>query len=37
MRITGPSGNRLVRNLFRVIGYMQKQVGIELHVTPEPR
>jgi hypothetical protein len=37
MRITSPSGNRLVRNLVRVIGYMQKQVGNELHVTPEPR
>ena len=24
------------RNLFGVIGYLQKQAGVELHVTPEP-
>ena len=36
-RMFGPRGNPQARNLFGVIGYLQKQAGIELHVTPEPR
>jgi hypothetical protein len=30
-------GNPPARNLFGVIGYLQKQAGVELHVTPEMR
>lgn len=30
----GPRGNPQARNLFGVIGYLQKQAGIELHVMP---
>jgi DNA-binding phage protein len=37
MRMFSPGGNPQARNLFGVIGYLQKQAGIELHVTPEPR
>ena len=33
MRMFGPRGNPQARNLFGVIGYLQKQVGVELHVT----
>ena len=32
----GPRGNSQARNLFSVIGYLQKQAGVELHVTPQP-
>ena len=31
-----PRGNPQARNLFGIIGYLQKQAGIELHVTPSP-
>jgi hypothetical protein len=34
IRMFSPRGNPQVRNLFGVIGYLQKQAGIELHVTP---
>lgn len=37
IRMFSPSGNPQARNLFGVIGYLQKQAGIELHVSPEPR
>jgi hypothetical protein len=37
IRMFGPRGNPQARNLFGIIGYLQKQAGIELHVTPEPR
>jgi DNA-binding phage protein len=37
MRMFSPGGNPQAPNLFGVIGYLQKQAGIELHVTPEPR
>ena len=37
IRMFGPRGNPQARNLFSVIGYLQKQAGVELHVTPEPR
>jgi hypothetical protein len=28
----GPRGNPQARNLFGIIGYLQKQAGVELHV-----
>jgi DNA-binding phage protein len=37
IRMFGPRGNPQARNLFGVIGYLQKQAGIELHVAPQPR
>ena len=37
IRMFGPNGNPQARNLFGVIGYLQKQAGIELHVAPQPR
>ena len=37
IRMFGPNGNPQARNLFCVIGYLQQQAGIELHVTPQPR
>ena len=37
IRMFGPRGNPQARNLFGIIGYPQKQAGIELHVTPQPR
>jgi len=37
MRMFGPGGNPQARNLFSVLGYLQQQAGIELHVSPEPR
>jgi DNA-binding phage protein len=37
IRMFGPGGNPQARNLFSVIGYLQRQAGVELHVTPEPR
>ncbi len=33
IRMFGPRGNPQARNLFSVLGYLQKQAGIELHVT----
>jgi DNA-binding phage protein len=32
IRMFGPRGNPQARNLFNVIGYLQKQAGIQLHV-----
>ena len=32
----GPRGNPQARNLFNVIGYLQKQAGLELHVELGP-
>jgi len=37
IRMFGPRGNPQARNLFGIIGYLQRQAGIELHVTPQPR
>lgn len=37
IRMFSPRGNPQARNLFGVIGYLQKQAGIELRVTPELR
>jgi DNA-binding phage protein len=32
IRMFGPRGNPQARNLFGVLGYLQKQAGVELHV-----
>jgi hypothetical protein len=32
IRMLGPRGNAQARNLFGIIGYLQKQAGVELHV-----
>jgi len=37
IRMFSARGNPQARNLFGVIGYLQKQAGIELHVTPQSR
>lgn len=37
IRMFGPTGNPQARNLFGVIGYLQKQAGLELQVTPQRR
>ncbi len=34
IRMFGPRGNPQAKNLFNVIGYLQKQAGVELHVAP---
>jgi hypothetical protein len=34
IRMFGPRGNPQAKNLFSVLGYLQKQAGVELHVTP---
>ena len=36
IRMLGPRGNPQARNLFGIIGYLQKQAGLELHVAPGP-
>jgi len=36
IRMFGPRGNPQARNLFGIIGYLQRQAGIELHVTRPP-
>ena len=36
IRMLGPRGNPQARNLFGIIGYLQRQAGIELHVTRQP-
>jgi len=33
IRMFGPRGNPQARNLFGVIGHLQKRAGVELHVT----
>jgi len=33
IRMFGPRGNPQARNLFNVIGYLQKRAGLQLHVT----
>jgi hypothetical protein len=37
IRMFGPRGNPQARNLFGIIGYLQQQAGVELHVLPGPR
>jgi DNA-binding phage protein len=36
IRMLSPRGNPQARNLFSIIGYLQKQAGVELHVAPGP-
>ncbi len=36
IRMFGPRGNPQARNLFGVIGYLQRQAGVELHVESGP-
>ena len=36
IRLFGPRGNPQARNLFNVIGYLQKRAGLQLHVTTGP-
>ena len=33
IRMFGPRGNPQARNLFSVIGYLQRQAGVQLHVS----
>ena len=33
IRMLGPRGNPQARNLFGIIGYLQRQAGVELRVT----
>ena len=37
IRMFGPRGNPQARNLFGVIGYLQRQAGVELYVAVGPR
>jgi hypothetical protein len=37
IRMFGPRGNPQARNLFSVLGYLQKQAGLQLHVTAGPQ
>jgi hypothetical protein len=37
IRMLGPRGNPQARNLFGIIGYLQKQAGVELHVASGPQ
>ena len=36
IRMFGPRGNPQARNLFGIIGYLQKQAGVALHVSQGP-
>ena len=36
IRMFGPRGNPQARNLFHVLGYLQKRAGVELHVELGP-
>src|SRR5277367_5811348 len=36
IRMFGPRGNPQARNLFSVLGYLQRQAGLQLHVTAQP-
>ena len=36
IRTFGPRGNPQARNLFSVLGYLQRQAGLQLHVTTGP-
>jgi hypothetical protein len=37
IRMFGPRGNPQARNLFSVLGYLQRQAGVELHVAEGSR
>lgn len=36
IRMFGPRGNPQARNLFSVLGYLQRQAGVQLHVMAQP-
>jgi DNA-binding phage protein len=36
IRMFGPRGNPQARNLFNVLGYLQKRAGLQLHVAITP-
>jgi hypothetical protein len=36
VRMFGPRGNPQARNLFGIIGYLQRQAGVHLHVAEGP-
>jgi DNA-binding phage protein len=36
IRMFGPRGNPQARNLFNVLGFLQKRAGVQLHVTVDP-
>jgi hypothetical protein len=36
IRMFGPRGNPQAKNLFSVLGYLQRQAGVQLHVTTGP-
>lgn len=36
IRMFGPRGNPQAKNLFSVLGFLQKHAGLELHVTAGP-
>jgi len=36
VRMLGPRGNHQARHLFAIIGYLQKQAGVEMHVAAGP-
>jgi hypothetical protein len=36
IRMFGPRGNPQARNLFSIIGYLQRRAGVQLHVTQGP-
>jgi hypothetical protein len=35
MRMFAPSGNPQARNLFAILGHLQKKAGVRLHVTAQ--
>ena len=37
IRMFGPRGNPQARNLFAILGHLQKQAGLTLHVTAQPQ
>ena len=37
IRMFGPRGNPQARNLFAILGHLQKQAGLNLHVTAQPQ
>jgi len=37
IRMFGPRGNPQARNLFAVLGHLQKHAGLTLHVTTQPQ
>jgi len=37
IRMFGPRGNPQARNLLGVLGYLQREAGVQLHVVPQNR